>query len=415
MVNRPAAHVLTGTRIRERRLALARRQADVARAVGISAAYLNLIEHNRRPVGPALIGRLAEVLAVPAAELEAGREEARLAALREAAARLPAIDAELAHVAEFAARFPGWAAVLAATAHQAEALERRLVALSDRMAQDPYLSTTLHEVLSAVTALRATAAILSEGGVTPEWSARFHANLDADSQRLSATAQALAAYLDGFEAEGTIYTPREEVEAWMAAGHPPPEEALDLASDAGRALARAHLARIEAERTALPDATLARVAAETPEPMAIAAATGAPLDLVLRRLALLRPPGFQQAGLVTCDGAGALILCRPAPGFPLARHGEGCPLLPLYQVLAQPQTALRGLVETAEGTRFETLAYAVRRQPLGTAGPVLTEALMLIQPAPNAPGPALPIGPTCRICPRGDCPARREPSILAPI
>ncbi|WP_370582806.1 helix-turn-helix domain-containing protein [Paracoccus sp. NBH48] len=44
---------------------MARRQADIARAVGISPAYLNLIEHNRRPVGADLIARLAEVLEVP--------------------------------------------------------------------------------------------------------------------------------------------------------------------------------------------------------------------------------------------------------------------------------------------------------------------------------------------------------------
>lgn len=37
---------LTGGRIRERRIALALRQVDLARQVGISASYLNLIEHN---------------------------------------------------------------------------------------------------------------------------------------------------------------------------------------------------------------------------------------------------------------------------------------------------------------------------------------------------------------------------------
>ena len=47
MSGRTQNNVLTGTRIRERRLALSRRQADVARAAGISPAYLNLIEHNR--------------------------------------------------------------------------------------------------------------------------------------------------------------------------------------------------------------------------------------------------------------------------------------------------------------------------------------------------------------------------------
>ena len=45
---------LTGTRIRERRTALGLKQADLARTSGISPAYLNLIEHNRRRVGDAL-------------------------------------------------------------------------------------------------------------------------------------------------------------------------------------------------------------------------------------------------------------------------------------------------------------------------------------------------------------------------
>ena len=42
---------LTGNRIRERRLVLGMKQADLAEAVGISASYLNLIEHNRRRIG----------------------------------------------------------------------------------------------------------------------------------------------------------------------------------------------------------------------------------------------------------------------------------------------------------------------------------------------------------------------------
>ena len=45
MKQRSGTRILTGTRIRERRLALSRRQADVAREAGISVAYLNLIEH----------------------------------------------------------------------------------------------------------------------------------------------------------------------------------------------------------------------------------------------------------------------------------------------------------------------------------------------------------------------------------
>ncbi|WP_299845785.1 short-chain fatty acyl-CoA regulator family protein [uncultured Paracoccus sp.] len=424
MSSRSATHILTGTRIRERRLALSRKQADVAQAAGISPAYLNLIEHNRRPVGQELVARLAAALDVPRAELESGREEARLAALREVAAGLdqrpePARGGsapELDQIAEFAARFPGWADALVTLSGQNRALSRRLVSLSDRMTQDPYLLTTLHEVLSAVTALRSTAAILAEGdqGLTPEWRARFHANLDSDSQRLSTTAQALVAYLDSFEADNTVLTPQDEVQAWMAAGAPPLDQATDLASDAARAIAGRHLDRMAAERAALPDADLQRASAEAPDPLAIAQALNRPLDLVMRRLAALRPHGYEGAGLLICDGAGVLILRRAAEGFALPRQGDACALWPLFRALANPQLAIQARVEMPGGAQFETISFAVRSQPGGLDGPLLSAAQMLIRPASgDAPAePVLRIGPTCRICPRSACPARREPSIL---
>ena len=53
---------LTGTRLRERRLALGLRQGDLAAKVGVSASYLNMIEHNRRRIADALLERLAAAL-----------------------------------------------------------------------------------------------------------------------------------------------------------------------------------------------------------------------------------------------------------------------------------------------------------------------------------------------------------------
>lgn len=423
MATHGTTHILTGTRIRERRLALSLKQADVARLAGISPAYLNLIEHNRRSVGEALILRLAIALDVPADELEAGREEARLAALREAAATLGAREAqtdpapELDQSAEFAGRFPGWADLLVTSSRQNQALSRRLVALSDRMTQDPYLLTTLHEVLSAVTALRSTAAILAEGdaGLTPDWRDRFYANLDSDSQRLSTTAQALVAYLDSFEADSAILTPQDEIDAWMVAGSPPLDQATDLASDAARALALAHLDRMEAERAALPDDDLHHAAAATGDALALAQYLDRPLDLVLRRIAVARPQGYEGAGLLGCDGAGVMVLRRAAPGFPVPRQGDACALWPLFSALASPQSAIPARIELPDGLRFDTLSYATRHQPQGIAGPVLSSAQMLILPTrgEEIAAPILRIGPGCRICPRAACPARREPSILA--
>ena len=59
---------LTGTRLRERRLALGLKQAELAQRVGVSASYLNLIEHNRRRISEDLLARLALALGQPVGE-----------------------------------------------------------------------------------------------------------------------------------------------------------------------------------------------------------------------------------------------------------------------------------------------------------------------------------------------------------
>ena len=58
----PAAGTKTilGARIRERRRTLKISQADLARRVGISASYLNLIEHNHRAIAGSLLRRTAD-------------------------------------------------------------------------------------------------------------------------------------------------------------------------------------------------------------------------------------------------------------------------------------------------------------------------------------------------------------------
>ena len=59
-----ARDTLTGSRIRERRIILGLKQAELARRAEISASYLNLIEHNRRRIGGKLLLDIAEILGV---------------------------------------------------------------------------------------------------------------------------------------------------------------------------------------------------------------------------------------------------------------------------------------------------------------------------------------------------------------
>ena len=428
---------LTGTRIRERRTALGLRQADLARSVEISPAYLNLIEHNRRNVGEALLARLAGALAVDAAALAEGAESALFEGLREAAAGAAASETppEVDRIEEFVGRFPGWAALLGARQARLEQVERTVEALTERMAHDPHLSDSLHEVLSAAASVRSAAAILAETeDIDPAWRARFHANIHADSERMAEAAEALVTYLDSAaEGEAGLSSPQEEVEAWLAAtgfhlpalervGAPDPDTLIaaapELATTAARKLARAHAEQYRADALALPLAAFQQALAETgPDPGRLAQRFGADLPRVFRRLAMLpNAAGDRPFGLVVCDGSGAITFRRPTPGFALPRFGAACPLWPLYQALSRPMAPIRAVVSMAGrgGGRFVTCAFCQPSYPQGFDGPQVVEASMLILPEPGAPQPGdLPVGSSCRVCPRPDCAARREPSFLA--
>lgn len=426
---------LTGTRLRERRLALGLRQADVAREAGVSASYLNLIEHNRRRVTAEVLEALAGVLGMPLAALREGAGGTLLEDLRAAAAAAgEGTGAELDRVEEFAGRFPGWAAALIALERRAAGLERAVEALNDRMTHDPHLSASLHEMLSAVSSVRSTAEILAEPGeIAPEWRERFLRNLFADSERLAAGSEALVAYLDGSEQAGVqgIAAPQEELEAWLAGrgwhvpelepGGAGPEavlhEVAGLVSGGARVLARDWVARAAAEAAALPlemlEAEGAQAGDAGRDPLRIAQMTGLSVVAVMRRMALR--PGAT-AGLVVCDGSGTMTFRKPAEGFAVPRFGAACPLWPIFAALGRPGSpVLADLVTVGRGARrFRALAWCDLRHPEGLGGVELREAAMLIWPLEGAATgvAAQQVGTSCRVCARTDCPARREPSIM---
>src|SRR4051812_21375893 len=72
-----------GRRIRPLRVRLGLSQAALAQRLGISASYLNLVEHDRRPVTTALLLELARVLDVDLRTLAAGGDADLLASLTE--------------------------------------------------------------------------------------------------------------------------------------------------------------------------------------------------------------------------------------------------------------------------------------------------------------------------------------------
>ncbi|MBL4917281.1 XRE family transcriptional regulator [Szabonella alba] len=421
---------LSGTRLRERRLALGLRQADLARAAGISPSFLNLIEHNRRRITPPVLERLAGALGVDLAELGDGTDRRRIEDLR-AAAGMQDSPVEMDRIEDFLGRFPGWADLLRAQHRRLGQLERTVFLLNDRLGHDPHLSAALHEVLSALSSVRSTAAILAETeDIEAEWRARFHANLHADSERLASGAEVLVAYLDGSEEraqDALAAAPQDEVEGWLAARgwHLPELEpgaagpaALHpaiaaLASGAARSLAGDWLRVLEDDAARMPLAEFEpALAGEGGDPIRLARRFGVGVLAVFRRIAF-RDGAVE--GLVICDASGTPLIRKPLPEFALPRFGAACPLWPLFTALARPMEPVSALADLPGlvPQRFHLRAFCEPDAVAGFDGLVLRRAAMLIAPDPGAGGVGLPIGSSCRICPREACPARREPSILA--
>lgn len=430
---------LTGSRIRERRTMLGLKQADLAKIAGISPSYLNLIEHNRRRIAGKLLSRIARELSVDLSMLTQGADAEQLTQLNEAAAAHPEVNAEMDRIDEFVGRFPGWASLLVSQQRRIGALEHRVASLADRLAHDPFLSASLHDVLSKVSSIQSTASILEETeDLDLVWQKRFHRNLHADSQKLAEGAASLVEYLETEgEPELGMVSPQEELEASLnqtgfhVAGLeralPDPIERLiasnpQLKSRAGKDRAREYLDHYQRDAARMPLAEFSDAASRSGyDPAHLSLRFGVDLLSVFRRLASLPDtPGVERIGLVICDGAGALTLRKATDLMPLPRFGAACALWPLYQAMSRPMAPVRTVLEHAGRPGQAFLAYAISHPsyPGGFGGPAVFEAAMLLLP----PGLADPgadmgepqvVGTSCRVCPVPSCPARREPSILS--
>ena len=150
------ARTLMGTRIRERRRAKKLTQTALAKTVGISASYLNLIEHNRRGIAWRTLIALARELGMQPSDLSEGADAALINTLTEAAKTDPKSGPEVDRIEEFVGRYPGWAKLLSAVSRTTQEQRETLTAITDQMAHDPFVSETMHQILSNITAISST-------------------------------------------------------------------------------------------------------------------------------------------------------------------------------------------------------------------------------------------------------------------
>ncbi|HET7409856.1 MAG TPA: helix-turn-helix transcriptional regulator, partial [Paracoccaceae bacterium] len=210
------ARTVIGTRIRERRRQLGMTQAGLARQVGISASYMNLIERNRRAIAGPLLRRTAEALSLRLEELDGAVERRLLEMLDEIshAPELAALGPEADAAGDLIARYPGWARALAALARSEREASSAARALADRLGHDPFLAEALHRMLTRIAAIRSAAEIIGDVPDLPgDQRARFDRMIREESRGLSDVGEALAEYFDRAAEPRRALTPLDEAEA----------------------------------------------------------------------------------------------------------------------------------------------------------------------------------------------------------
>lgn len=162
-------------------------------------------------------------------------------------------------------------------------------------------------------------------------------------------------------------------------------------------------------------------------------------EQVAHRLVTLRRKGQEGIpfGFLRSDPAGRLTKHFPLPGLLLPNSGHACPLWAIYGAFRTPDTPLRQVVRFSDGSRYLFVARTVQRRVAAFREPPVTSSIMLACDVLHADRTIYAqgldlsdqdadvlVGPSCRLCPRMDCPSRQEealgptsdqPSMRAPL
>lgn len=229
-----SVRVPIGMRIKRRRMAIGISQAGLARTLGISASYLNLIESDKRAIGGGLLVRIGERLGLDLAHLS-GETDARIVGaigelMTDPVMQGIEIDAEA--IRDLVARHPEAAAAMVRLHRSYSDTHDNVESLRHRLRSDPHLSQLLHEILNRISGIRSGAEILT---TVPDLSdpdrSRFIARIGSETQDLVPTIRNLVGHFEQAAASQKPTSPLREVdEAIIAHGNHFP--ALEDAADA---------------------------------------------------------------------------------------------------------------------------------------------------------------------------------------
>ncbi len=429
------ARTLLGTRIRENRRTKKISQAALAKQAGISASYLNLIEHNRRGIGGKTLLALARVLDLDPRELTEGADQALIDRVNQASTSFASIGCETSRTEEFIARFPGFARLIGRQYDQTNMQDETLRTMSDQMNNDPFFSEAMHLMLSNITTIKSTAEILSDDQDLPlDLKNKFLGNLLDEANRLAQTAEDVLQHFEPASKDNTPVNDNATAEAileqndfflgdleignisaqdYMSALNIPEDEQPETLESLERYTAISKMLPIKAF---LPIAEKLNF-----DPVTLSQELNIPLTLILQRLAHMpRGDNIPRFGIMECDGSGAVIFRKKLPTLSLPRYSSACPLWPIYRSLSQPNLPIQAFMNTPTGERFLTYSLAQYEEQNTFGLPARTSAVMAFTPDYDmlltkpqiASQPNLAVGLQCSVCPRDNCAARRAKYLL---
>jgi predicted transcriptional regulator len=211
----PKHRIPIGARIRRKRLAAGIAQGALARALGISASYLNLIENNKRSIGGKLLLRIGERLGIDLEHLSGESEARTIAAVGDLMAEplMAGIDIDAEAIRDLVARFPEAGVALARLHRAYDDATMEIEVLQHRLKSDPLLSQLLHEILNRIAAIKSGAEILADiPDLTEAERTRFVATINSEARELVPSTQSLVAYFDQTAARQKPVSPIREID-----------------------------------------------------------------------------------------------------------------------------------------------------------------------------------------------------------
>lgn len=177
-----------GNKVRRMRRERGLAQVELARKVGISPSYLNMIERSQRPITRRLVGKLAHELGVGVDVLSEDDDARLLSDLLELFGD-PALTpggVPREEVEELIGAAPTAARALARLYQLYRNAQEEVNLLHERMTDEDFLSTSAHELRSALTPIRSFAEILRDhDNIARAERHRFAGILARESERLA--------------------------------------------------------------------------------------------------------------------------------------------------------------------------------------------------------------------------------------